>query len=166
MSCFNCSDPCSCNRIFPAFLPISRDPYQCQCCQCVPCPPVCDLRVPSYAFYYTTASQAVAAGAPVVFGTGSSTPDIVLSGGNLLFTRPGVYLIQYHISVTAPIAGVTLGLALNGVPVAGSAAITTTDTHYSGQAIVSVPAGGVVSLTVSGASTISSASITAVRISC
>lgn len=171
MSCYSCSDLCSCNRVIPALVPINPCQSQCcqpccQCCQCVPCPPVCDPRVPSYAFYFTTASQTVVAGQSVLFGAGSATSDIVLSSGNLLFSKPGIYLIQYHISFTAPAAGVTVSLALNGVPIAGSTAVTTTDTDYSGQAIVSVPAGGVVSLTVSGTSTVASASISAVRISC
>ncbi|QAT51046.1 hypothetical protein EQM14_15425 [Caproiciproducens sp. NJN-50] len=173
MSCFSYNDLNPCHRVIPAFVPIQPccpccppDPCPPCPCPCPPTPPVCDPRVPSYAFYYTTASQAVAAGNGVVFGAGSSTPDIVLSNGALLFSKPGIYLIQYQISLTAPVAGTTISLSLNGFQVAGSTVVTTTDTGYSGQAIVSVPAGGIVSLTVSAASTVSFASITAVRISC
>lgn len=181
MSCYSYNDLCSCSRTVPAFVPIQQNccppcPDPCHPCPpcppcpdpchpCPPCPPPYDRRIPSYAFYYTNASQNVAAGQPVVFSAGSSTSDIVLSGGNLLFNRPGIYLIQYKIAFTGPAASTTVSLALNGVPVAGSSAVTTTtDTEYSGQAIACVPSGGIVSLTVSAASVIASASITAVRI--
>jgi len=180
LSCFSYNDLNPCQRVIPAFVPIQPccpsdpcPPRPCPPCPCppYPCPypptpPVCDPRTPSYAFYYTTASQAVAAGNGVVFGAGSSTPDISLSNGNLLFAKPGIYLIQYKTSITAPVAGTTISLSLNGFQVAGTTVVTTTDTGYSGQAIVNISAGGLVSLKVSAATTVAFASITAVRISC
>ena len=205
MSCFSCNDPCSCSRVIPALIPISRPdpcfcpdpcrrpdpcfcpdpchrpdpcfcpdpchrPDPCRCVQCIPCPPfppVCDPRIPSYAYFFTVATQPLVAGQSVAFGTGTSTPDIVLSGGNLLFTTPGVYLIDFGFSLVPPVtAGIAVNLTLNGVPVPGASIVTTTDTGYSGRAIVTVPAGGVLALTVAGAVTVASASITAVRIAC
>lgn len=189
MSCFSCNDPCSCSRVIPALIPISPDPCFsrpdpcccrpdpcprpdpcCRCVQCIPCPPsppVCDPCIPSYAYYFTVAAQPLVAGQSVAFGAGSSTPDIVLSGGNLLFNAPGVYLIDFGFSLVPPVtAGIAVSLTLNGVPVPGASIVTTTDTGYSGRAIVTVPAGGVLALVVSGAVTVSSASITAVRIAC
>lgn len=176
MSCFTNSDLCFSPRIIPALVPISQpdcgfDPCQrfdpCRCVQCVPCQPVCNPGAPSYAFYFTSAPQVLAANQPVFFTAGGSTPDISLSGGSLLFANPGVYLIHDTISLAAPVtSGLAVSLNLNGVAIPGSVVLTTTDTGYSGQAIVAVPAGAVVSLSVSGASTVSSASITAVRISC
>lgn len=192
MSCFSCNDPCSCARVIPALIPISPDPCFsrpdpcfhcpdpccrpdpcprpdpcCRCVQCVPCPPVCDPCTPSYAYYFTVAAQPLVPGQSVAFGTGSSTPDIVLSGGNLVFNAPGVYLIDFGFSLVPPVtAGITVSLTLNGVPVPGASIVTTTDTGYSGRAIVTVPAGGVLALVAGGAVTVSSASITAVRIAC
>ena len=104
----------------------------------------------------------------MAFGAGSATSDIVLSGGSLLFSAPGVYLIDFGFSLVPPVtAGITVSLTLNGVPVPGASFVTTTDTGYNGRAVVAVPAGGVLALTaVNGAVTVGSASITAVRITC
>jgi hypothetical protein len=105
----------------------------------------------------------------VTFGAGSSTSDIVNNGNSLSFTKSGVYLIQYEFAIdisSTPAVG-SVSLTLNGVPISGSTTtINGSDWTYSGQAIVTVPAGGLVSLTSSVAETVGFASITATRISC
>lgn len=164
MSCCNLNDLCPRRYQVPAFCPVQP------CCPCLcppfpPIPPCPPKKVPSYAFYYTTGPQNVPAGRCVNFGTGISTPGISLFSGDLSFGKPGVYLIQYKISLINPCPGTTIGLVLNGFFVVGSMVITTMGTEYSGQAIVTVPNNGIVSLKVSGPVVVRFVSVTAICLS-
>lgn len=174
MSCCNYSCYNSC---FDGSLPWWQSCY-CQpyCCPCPPPPPsrcatwpqVLPPRYPSgcccpsYAYYYLTAAQTLAAAGQINFTTGSSSPDISLSGGALLFARPGIYKIIYTLVATSGTP--TVQLTLNGTAVPGSAVTLVGTGAYTGQAVVTVYPGQTLALTSSAAVTISSASITATRI--